>query len=67
VVSVPVGAAGRAVAAAETVLSAGVRVGCFRPPSVPDERSRLRLTARADLSDADLDRAVAAVTRALAG
>ena len=32
----------------------GVRVGCFRPPSVPDGVSRLRLTARADLTDADL-------------
>jgi 8-amino-7-oxononanoate synthase len=27
----------------------GVSVGCFRPPSVPDGASRLRLTARADL------------------
>ncbi|EHR49679.1 7-keto-8-aminopelargonate synthetase-like enzyme [Saccharomonospora marina XMU15] len=36
----------------------GVRVGCFRPPSVPDGVSRLRLTARADLTEADLDRAV---------
>ncbi|TLW90950.1 8-amino-7-oxononanoate synthase [Saccharomonospora piscinae] len=39
----------------------GVRVGCFRPPSVPDGVSRLRLTARADLSDADLDRAIAVI------
>jgi 8-amino-7-oxononanoate synthase len=42
----------------------GVSVGCFRPPSVPDGRSRLRLTARADLRDADLDlvgKALAAV------
>ncbi len=31
-------------------------VGCFRPPSVPDGVSRLRLTARADLTDADLER-----------
>jgi len=29
---------------------------------VPDGRSRLRLTARADLSDADLDRARSAFT-----
>ena len=29
-----------------------MRVGCFRPPSVPDGVSRLRLTARADLTDA---------------
>ncbi|MDV5144199.1 8-amino-7-oxononanoate synthase [Streptomyces sp. SBC-4] len=36
----------------------GLAVGCFRPPSVPDGISRLRLTARADLTDADLGRAV---------
>jgi 8-amino-7-oxononanoate synthase len=40
----------------------GVVVGCFRPPSVPDKVSRLRLTVRADLTDADLDRAVAVIT-----
>ncbi|GAA0407987.1 8-amino-7-oxononanoate synthase [Microbispora corallina] len=32
----------------------GVRVGCFRPPSVPSGRSCLRLTARADLGSDDL-------------
>ncbi len=44
----------RAVAAAAACLDLGVRVGCFRPPSVPVGRSCLRLTARADLTDADL-------------
>ncbi|MDA2812174.1 8-amino-7-oxononanoate synthase [Nocardiopsis sp. RSe5-2] len=39
----------------------GVRVGCFRPPSVPDGRPRLRLTARADLSPTDIAHAVATV------
>ncbi|MEU3619594.1 8-amino-7-oxononanoate synthase [Streptomyces sp. NPDC006872] len=38
--------------------SAGLAVGCFRPPSVPDGISRLRLTARANLSGAELERAV---------
>ncbi|MEU1295679.1 8-amino-7-oxononanoate synthase [Streptomyces sp. NPDC005840] len=37
---------------------AGVAVGCFRPPSVPDGVSRLRLTARADLSGEQIERAV---------
>ncbi|MFD6949432.1 8-amino-7-oxononanoate synthase [Nocardiopsis sp. TSRI0078] len=37
-------------------LRAGVRVGCFRPPSVPDGRSRLRLTARATLDESDVGR-----------
>ena len=60
VVSVLVGDAAMAVAAANACLERGIRVGCFRPPSVPDGRSRLRLTARADLTDADMDRARAA-------
>ena len=45
---------------------AGVRVGCFRPPSVPRGRSCLRLTARATLTPADVERAadvLAAVLR----
>jgi 8-amino-7-oxononanoate synthase len=44
-----------------------VRVGCFRPPSVPDGVSRLRLTVRADLTDEEVDRAVAVVATALTG
>ncbi|UGY94871.1 8-amino-7-oxononanoate synthase [Streptomyces gobiensis] len=43
--------------------SAGLSVGCFRPPSVPDGVSRLRLTARADLSDAQLTQAAGAIIR----
>ncbi|MFF4884012.1 8-amino-7-oxononanoate synthase [Streptomyces nigra] len=38
--------------------AAGLAVGCFRPPSVPDGVSRLRLTARADLSEGQIERAV---------
>ncbi|GAA4815655.1 8-amino-7-oxononanoate synthase [Streptomyces ziwulingensis] len=38
--------------------AAGLAVGCFRPPSVPDGISRLRLTARADLSGEQIDHAV---------
>jgi 8-amino-7-oxononanoate synthase len=55
----------RAVAAAAACLDAGVRVGCFRPPSVPAGRSCLRLTARADLTSADLDRAARVFTEVL--
>ncbi|MGW6395556.1 8-amino-7-oxononanoate synthase [Streptomyces sp. NPDC055103] len=41
----------------------GLAVGCFRPPSVPDGISRLRLTARADLTDAELHGAVETILR----
>jgi 8-amino-7-oxononanoate synthase len=54
VTSVLVGDPDLAVQAAALCAQHGAAVGCFRPPSVPDGRSRLRLTARADLSEADL-------------
>ncbi|HET8583724.1 MAG TPA: aminotransferase class I/II-fold pyridoxal phosphate-dependent enzyme, partial [Jatrophihabitans sp.] len=54
VVAAVLGDPRRAVTAAAACLDAGVRVGCFRPPSVPPGRSCLRLTARADLTEADL-------------
>ncbi|MEU6981040.1 8-amino-7-oxononanoate synthase [Streptomyces sp. NPDC046371] len=41
----------------------GLGVGCFRPPSVPDGISRLRLTARADLTDGQIERAVETILR----
>jgi 8-amino-7-oxononanoate synthase len=66
VVSVLVGDPADAVAAARRLRDDGILVGCFRPPSVPDGRSRLRFTARADLTDAELDRAADAAARALA-
>lgn len=51
VVSVVLGAPERAMAAAQACRERGVHVGCFRPPSVPAGTSRLRLTARANLSE----------------
>ena len=47
----------------EDCRAAGVWVGCFRPPSVPDSVSRLRLTARADLTEPEIERAVDVITR----
>ncbi|CAL9320873.1 8-amino-7-oxononanoate synthase [Streptomyces sp. SudanB182_2057] len=58
VVSVRAPSPERAVRWAADCRSAGLAVGCFRPPSVPDGISRLRLTARADLSGAEIERAV---------
>ncbi|MDP9393287.1 MAG: 8-amino-7-oxononanoate synthase, partial [Actinomycetota bacterium] len=66
VTSLLVGEPAVAVAAAAHCASTGVRVGCFRPPSVPDGISRLRLTARADLTDDDVTRAGTALRAARA-
>ncbi|GAA4636584.1 8-amino-7-oxononanoate synthase [Actinoallomurus vinaceus] len=54
VVPVIIGDPHDAVRAAELCAEQGVRVGCFRPPSVPEGRACLRLSARADLGEADL-------------
>ena len=39
--------------------ASGVLIGCFRPPSTPDGSSRLRITASARHSEADLTQALA--------
>ncbi|MCZ8379677.1 8-amino-7-oxononanoate synthase [Mycobacterium sp. CPCC 205372] len=66
VVSVVLGEPEVALAAAADCLEHGVRVGCFRPPTVPAGTSRLRLTARASLTDDDMALARDVLTRALA-
>ncbi|MFF3224371.1 8-amino-7-oxononanoate synthase [Nocardia suismassiliense] len=55
VVSVVLGKAQVAFDAAQACRARGLDVGCFRPPSVPEGTSRLRLTARANLTEAELD------------
>ncbi|MDV8002198.1 8-amino-7-oxononanoate synthase [Rhodococcus sp. IEGM 1408] len=65
VVSVILGDPARAYSAARRCADLGVRVGCFRPPSVPEGTARLRLTARADLSDDELVSAAAVLTQVL--
>jgi 8-amino-7-oxononanoate synthase len=66
VLAVPLGDPHIALHAQRVCAEHGVRVGCFRPPSVPTDGSCLRLTARADLAEAQLAiaaRALAAVAR----
>jgi 8-amino-7-oxononanoate synthase len=58
VISVPMPSPRAAVAAQAAARSHGVLVGCFRPPSVPDGISRLRITVNAGVSEPDWDRAV---------
>ena len=58
VLSVPMPSPQAAVAAQAAAGAQGVRVGCFRPPSVPDGISRLRVTVNAGLSDAEWAKAV---------
>ena len=52
--SLPMPSPDAAVDACLALRDRGVLVGCFRPPSVPDGVSRLRVTARADLSPDDV-------------
>jgi len=57
VLSVPMDSPQIAMAAQAECLEHGVRVGCFRPPSVPDGISRLRVTTSAGVTDEAWDRA----------
>ncbi|MEU8493989.1 MAG: 8-amino-7-oxononanoate synthase [Actinomycetota bacterium] len=66
VVPVVLGEPGPAVAAAAACLRRGLRVGCFRPPSVPPGTSRLRLTARAGLTGGQLSFATGVLAEVLA-
>jgi 8-amino-7-oxononanoate synthase len=65
VVSLVLGEPRLTLAVADACHAAGVLVGCFRPPSVPAGGSRLRLTARATLSDTDIKVATTTVLDAI--
>jgi 8-amino-7-oxononanoate synthase len=51
VLAVTVGESARAVRTKETCAAYGVRVGCFRPPSIPRGQACLRLTGLASLTE----------------
>lgn len=59
VLSVPMSSPRAAVAAQAAALEAGLRIGCFRPPSVPDGISRLRITVTAGVPATAWEDAVA--------
>lgn len=65
ITAVPVADPLRAVQAQRRCAAHGVRVGCFRPPSVPAGGSCLRLAARADLTDDQLRRGAQIVLSAI--
>uniref|UniRef100_UPI002685CE3F 8-amino-7-oxononanoate synthase n=1 Tax=Rhodococcus oryzae TaxID=2571143 RepID=UPI002685CE3F len=67
VVSVVLGDAQRAFDAAQACRERGLHVGCFRPPSVPEGTSRLRLTARATITPDELATIETVLTEILAG
>ena len=61
VVRIALGDPGLALAAQRICADHGVRAGCFRPPSVAEGHSCLRLTARANLTEADFTAAACAL------
>ncbi|HEY2670379.1 MAG TPA: 8-amino-7-oxononanoate synthase [Rugosimonospora sp.] len=58
VVSVSAPGPAEAVAWAQACRDRGVAVGCFRPPSTPDGRSRLRLTINVGVPRAEFEKAL---------
>jgi 8-amino-7-oxononanoate synthase len=65
VISLVIGEPERAVAAAAACAREGVNVGCFRPPTVPEGTSRLRIAVRADLTDEEVERAIEVISAAV--
>jgi len=55
VLSVPMPGPREAMAAQTSLAGDGIRVGCFRPPSVPDGVSRPRLAGRASLTESEVE------------
>jgi 8-amino-7-oxononanoate synthase len=61
VISVPAPGPEAAVAWAAACRARGVAVGCFRPPSTPDSRSRLRLTVNVGVPRAGFEAALGVI------
>lgn len=62
VLSVPVAGPEQALAAVAAAQDRGVRIGCFRPPSTPDGSSRIRVTAHAQHTKDEVERACTVLT-----
>jgi 8-amino-7-oxononanoate synthase len=65
IIAVIVGNAQRATSVAERMRDAGYWIPAIRPPTVPLEQSRLRISLSCEHSDAEIDGLVAALERAI--
>ncbi|MFH1913764.1 MAG: 8-amino-7-oxononanoate synthase [Pseudomonadota bacterium] len=54
IIPIMLGSNEAALAARDALMEHGVLVGAIRPPTVPENTARLRISLRADLTDADL-------------
>jgi len=66
IVPVVLGSAARAVKVADALTERGILVQAIRPPTVAEGAARLRLTAKANFSDSDVERLIEEVARACA-
>lgn len=64
--SIPMPTPHQAVAVRNRLRERGIAVGCFRPPSVPDGISRLRITARGDLDSTQVEWAISVIAEEVA-
>lgn len=65
IVPVLLGSSKKAVAVQRELLARGFRVSCIRPPTVPDGTSRLRVSLRRGLTDAQRDAFAVALKEAM--